>query len=107
MGDAEDFTIHFGAVCPHCSYTLESFETVSEAYFSGTQILCSNAECAKPIDYWDSTLEVLADGQMHPALKLILLGARQTLFRLQVPPSVLLEVNLEKYGVPADATILA
>ena len=94
MGDAEDFTIEFGTVCPHCRNTQASFEKVSETYFSGTEILC--VQCAEQIDYWDSTLEFLA-GQKHPAIKLMVLGARQTFFPIHVLPSQMLDVNLEDH----------
>ena len=103
----EENTQHmeFGAVCLSCLHTQPPLDSVAAQYFEGKPILCRNAECGKPVDYWEATLDFIGSKGI-PTILLVSVGARETFFDFPLSAGGITEIDLTKYGIPADATVL-
>jgi hypothetical protein len=97
--------IAFGAICLKCHHTQPPLDAVAERYFCGEEILCRNAECNAPVDYWESTVNWFKETSVYPTM-LISLGAEEKLIEINLKPYETKQIDLTAYQIPADATLL-
>jgi hypothetical protein len=104
MSDNELFHVVSSAACPSCGYLLPPLGMISAKYFANGSICCAN--CGAGVDLWEAArLITQVPGVSFFGLQA--LGANRTTFIFQLAPGETREIDLTRYGVPEEATVLS
>ena len=96
--------IDFAAPCPNCKHLLPPLREIADQYFESGNVECKT--CGAKVDAWKETLS-LAREQILGFVGLASLGARVSVFSLQLAPGESKKVDFSTCGVPKEATILS
>jgi hypothetical protein len=97
-------TWNFCGSCPSCSFVLPPLKECAKEYFEKGFVKCE--ECSARVDVWQVAL-ARVDWAAHTDEVLVGIGATRTVFTETIEAGKSHTIHLPKYGVPADATVLA
>jgi hypothetical protein len=94
---------HFG-VCPHCRYVLPPLESTASKYFVEGTVECP--DCRQRLDLFECVRSQIKD-DFPPDWGLQSLGARLSIFPIEVLPNGVVPIDLTQQEIPDDAVILS